>query len=339
MKGIIVEKSRLPEFIDDLIGRYKVYAPVNKNGLTCFGEIRSSSDLSPIFPCKTSSKEVLFPKCEILFRYQQDRGDVKLEEEAVEDETTVLFGLPPCEARGVALIEKAFTSGDFQDVNYLRRRENTLIIGKSCEDPLSTCFCTSVGGSPFGREGSDLVLQDLGGKYLLEAVSKKGEMFVDAFQGYDEATRAHVEEARRIAKIADSSLKLNVELLGIDERLEGMFDNPLWDAVYKKCIGCGVCTYLCPTCYCFDIVDEPKGSGGVRVRIWDSCQFPSFTLQGSGENPRQTGKERMRQRIMHKFNYYPKNFGTIACVGCGRCVRECPVNLDIREILKRIMIE
>jgi ferredoxin len=339
MKGILVEKSRLGELVDDLVKRYKVYAPIDKEGLTCFDEIRSSSDLSPTFPSKTPAKEVLFPQSEILFRYHQIHGDVTLEEEQVGAEMTVLFGLPPCEARGLALIERAFTSGDVQDAYYLRRRENALIIGKSCEDPPSTCFCTSVGGSPFGREGSDLVLQDLGDDYLLEAVSEKGETLIETLQGYDEATEAHIVEARRLAKIADSSLTSCVEVTGIDERLEGMFDDPLWEAIYKKCVGCGVCTYLCPTCYCFDVVDEPKGSRGVRVRIWDSCQYPLFTLQGSGENPRSSGKERMRQRIMHKFNYYPKIFSMIACVGCGRCVRECPVNLDIREILRRIVVE
>lgn len=337
MKKIVVAKSQLPSFIDDLTRRYKVFAPMNKDGLTCFGEVKSSKEANLSFQTKISSKEILFPRCETLFTYGLDNGDAKLEEPALIEENLVLFGLPPCEARGFTLIDKAFALGEFQDTRYLRRRENAIIIGKSCERPRSTCFCTSVGGSPFGKEGLDLLLQDLGDRYLLEATSEKGEKLIGEVKGYKDAAQTDIEEARRIAKTAEESVGIRLELKSIEEKLGNMFDDPLWNVIYQKCVGCGVCTYFCPTCYCFDIVDESKNSKGKRVRIWDSCQFPLFTLQGSGVNPRPTGKERMRQRIMHKFNYYPRNYNGIACVGCGRCVRECPVNLDIREILRMII--
>lgn len=339
MKGIIIDKKQLSGLIDDLIKRYKVYAPIDKDGLTCYGEIKSSREVNLNFQSKVSSKEILFPKCETLFTFELHDRDVKLKEPPVEDNKAVLFGLPSCEARSFVLIDKAFSSGDFQDIYYLRRRGNTIIIGKSCEHPRSTCFCTSVGGSPFGKEGLDLLLQDLGGRYLLEAVSEKGEKLVDDLQDYRNANQEDIEDAQQIAKIAEESVKTKLELKSIEEKLNEMFDDPLWNVVYQKCVGCGVCTYLCPTCYCFDIVDEPMGFKGKRVRIWDSCQFPLFTLQGSGVNPRLSGKERMRQRVIHKFNYYPKNYGGIACVGCGRCVRECPVNLDIREVLRMITVK
>ncbi len=340
MKGRIFDKARLSEFIDDLIKKRKIYAPINKDGLTCFSEIKSSSEIYFDFQSKLSSKEILFPRCETLFTYKRVDGDVKLEEIKVKDEESVLFGVPPCEARGFILIDKAFSSGEFQDVYYLRRRENTIIIGKSCQYPRNTCFCTSVGGSPFGREGVDLLLHDLGEKYLLELVSKKGEKLIDYIQKYENATETDIKMVQRIEKVAKESMKTRLELKNIEEKLDNMFEDPLWKIIYQKCVGCGVCTYLCPTCYCFDVVNEQiTPSEGKRIRIWDSCQFPLFTLQGSGENPRPTGKERMRQRMMHKFNYYPKNYDDIACVGCGRCIRECPVNLDIREVLKKIMAQ
>ena len=115
-----------------------------------------------------------------------------------------------------------------------------------------------------------------------------------------------------------------------------MYDDPFWDELHLKCLGCGACTYLCPTCHCFDIVDEGNAVRGKRVRNWDTCQFALFTHHTSGHNPRQSGKERMRQRVMHKFNYFVENQGEIACVGCGRCVRNCPVNLDIRAVIEGI---
>ncbi|UCH03274.1 MAG: 4Fe-4S dicluster domain-containing protein [Candidatus Bathyarchaeota archaeon] len=335
---MILKKIQLPKLIDDLIKRHKVYAPIEKDGITCYDEIRSSSQVTPNFQSKLSSKDVLFPKCEILFSYQLKGKDIKLEDPQPKEETTVLMGIPPCEARAFTRIDKAF-SGDFEDSSYLRRRENTIIIGKACEHPQQTCFCTSVGDGPFGKEGVDLLLQDLGSRYLLEAVSAKGEKLIKELHDYDNATHEDLQDAQQIANAAKESIKTQLMLQGIEEKLKTMFDDPIWNTIYLKCAGCGVCTYLCPTCYCFDIVDEASGSKGKRVRVWDSCQFSLFTLQGSGENPRPTGKARMRQRIMHKFEYFPKNFDTLACVGCGRCIRECPVNLDIRNILKMISIK
>ena len=337
MKGKIFKKDQLSDFIDDLLRKRKVYAPISQDGFTSFNEIKSSSEVYLDFQSKLSAKEIFFPRCETLFTYKKIDGDLKLEESKVKDEEIVLFGVPPCEARGFTLIDKAFSSGEFQDVYYLRRREKTIIIGKSCQSPRTTCFCTSVGGGPFGREGVDLLLHDLGEKYFLEIVSKKGETLLDLYTKYDNATESDIQLVQQNEKKVKDFMKSGLALQNIQEKLENMFEDPLWNIIYQKCVGCGICTYLCPTCYCFDMFDEQvTATDGKRLRIWDSCQFSLFTLQGSGENPRPTGKERMRQRMMHKFNYYPKNYDAIACVGCGRCVRECPVNLDIREVLKMI---
>jgi sulfhydrogenase subunit beta (sulfur reductase) len=118
--------------------------------------------------------------------------------------------------------------------------------------------------------------------------------------------------------------------------LDRIFEHPFWDTIHARCLKCGTCTYLCPTCHCFDISDETKGSDGVRIRSWDSCQYPLFTKMASGHNPRTSQKERWRQRVMHKFRYYVDNFGAVSCVGCGRCVMLCPVNIDIRKIITDI---
>lgn len=339
MKGILIEKSELLKLIDDLTKNYKVIAPVNKDGLVCLDEVNSESDIVLDLQSKIPSKDILFPRCENLFEYEVTDKDVNLVEPQLGDAKVILFGLPPCEARALTMLDKAFTSGEFQDPYFLNRRRNTIIIGKSCELPRSTCFCTSVGGNPFGKEGLDLILQDLNDKYLLEAVSEEGRKLIDQLRGYRGPSQDDILEVKRIAKTAEESFTIRLDLQRIAQKLEKMFDDPMWDIIYQKCVGCAICSYLCPTCYCFDIVDEDTGAKGKRVRVWDSCQFSLFTLQGSGENPRPTRKERMRQRIMHKFNYYPNEHGEIACVGCGRCICECPVNLDIRQILKMITAE
>ncbi|KKL62819.1 hypothetical protein LCGC14_2181390 [marine sediment metagenome] len=127
--------------------------------------------------------------------------------------------------------------------------------------------------------------------------------------------------------------------MNIEEKLDKIFDSSLWDRVHQRCLGCGIRTYLCSTCHCFALLDEKNNSGVQRVRSWDSCMFPEFTVEASGHNPRISNRERMRQRVMHKFNYFVKRFGQTACVGCGRCIQNCPVNIDIREIIEEIKNE
>jgi ferredoxin len=138
---------------------------------------------------------------------------------------------------------------------------------------------------------------------------------------------------KEIEDKASQKVDRSIQMDGIEKRLDLMVESSFWDRVHEKCIGCGVCTFLCPTCHCFDITDEAVNQKGQRVRNWDSCLFPIYSLETSGHNPRPTGRERTRQRLMHKFNYFPKNFGRVACVGCGRCIIYCPVQFDIREVL------
>jgi ferredoxin len=208
-------------------------------------------------------------------------------------------------------------------------------MGLACNQPMSTCFCTSVGGGPFSTDGLDVLWTDLGDRYLVEAFTAQGEALIAGRPQMREAGSEDVDQKAELAARAEGTIS-GPDVQGVKEKLDGMYDSPFWLQVHRKCLGCGACTYLCPTCHCFDIQDEGDRRQGRRVRNWDTCQFSQFTLHASGHNPRISGKERMRQRMMHKFNYFVENFHAIACVGCGRCVRECPVNLDIRAVLMGI---
>jgi ferredoxin len=255
------------------------------------------------------------------------------------DERLLLFGIRPCDALAIACLDKLFNEfGSTKDPYYARRREKSVVVALACNEPRDTCFCTSVGGSPAGTEGADAVAFDLGDTLLLEAVTPKGEGFLESL-GETVAAQASDNEARKTvsAKAVEKVRKLDTA--GLKEALEKSFDSPVWSSVAEICLGCGLCTYQCPTCHCFDISDEKKGGEGRRIRTWDSCQFPLFTLHASGHNPRPSKKERMRQRIMHKFQYTVDNVGKAFCVGCGRCVANCPVNLDIRQTIKRVTSE
>jgi len=336
MKWKVIEKSKIPILIQELTKEHEVFAPVKKKSLVSFERVSSGNEAYLDFQnTKKPPKEVFFPQTEILFTYRVGKKGVEIEEAPALRRKVVLLGVRPCDARGFVLLDKFFSFGEHKDLYYLEKMENTTTIGLACNHPLSTCFCTSIGGSPFGKEGVDLLLQDLNDKYLIETVTEKGEKFIEKFPWLKDAEKGDIEKAKRLSEDAEKAIRSKVSVEGVSEKLDRMFDDPIWDQIRQRCVGCGVCTYLCPTCCCFDILDEETGEGK-RVRIWDSCQFPFFTLQGSGHNPRPSEKERMRQRIMHKFNYYVKNFGESLCVGCGRCVRECPVNLDIREVVEEI---
>jgi ferredoxin len=153
---------------------------------------------------------------------------------------------------------------------------------------------------------------------------------------FEDAQEKDRERLAKVKKQAEEKIKSKVVIEGLEEKLDKIFDSPFWDRVHQRCLGCAICTYLCSTCHCFALLDERVNSREQRVRSWDSCMFPDFTLEASGHNPRISNRERMRQRVMHKFNYFVKNFGETACVGCGRCIQNCPVNIDIREIIEEI---
>jgi ferredoxin len=201
---------------------------------------------------------------------------------------------------------------------------------------MSSCFCASVGGGPGDGTGSDVLAVNLETDLLFKAQTGRGVDLL-RFLGDElaEATPAALEESEERLRIAADQLP-HVKTEDSARRLRDAFDSPVWDSAGRKCLGCGTCSFLCPTCHCFDITDEVRGGEGRRVRSWDSCAYPLFTLHGSGHNPRPTPKERWRQRVMHKFRYAVENFGVSFCVGCGRCVRNCPVSMDLRMALKEV---
>ncbi|MFC2105641.1 4Fe-4S dicluster domain-containing protein [Candidatus Bipolaricaulota bacterium] len=259
-----------------------------------------------------------------------------LETTPLPEETTVLFGLRPCDAASLELLDKIFLDEAYLDPYYKSRREGTTIIALACKEPGSACFCTSVGGGPGASAGADVIAFDLGEALLLEAVTDKGEALLTKHEKLLSAAVAG-DDAAKEKVIAGAEAKLQpIKTDGLAAKLAELFDAPIWEAIGERCVGCGTCTYLCPTCHCFGITDEKSDTAVQRIRVQDACMFPRFTLEASGHNPRGTQGARARQRVMHKFSYTVDNLGETFCVGCGRCVVHCPVNIDIREILEEV---
>jgi sulfhydrogenase subunit beta (sulfur reductase) len=311
------------------------YAPADgRNGI----ELRTVTSQEEIAfgydNLKLSPKSVLFPQNEVLCRYTGDT----VEEVQIEAEDAIVFGIRPCDVFALSCLDKVFGGANdrFQDPYYMSRREKALIIALVCDEPRTTCFCTSVGGGPGTGAGSDILATELAEVLLFESYTEKGKSLIEGSELFRQPTSDEMTEKEEIIRRAEESMveipKPDME--GLAEKLDKGFEDPLWDSMTQSCLGCGVCTYLCPTCHCFDITDEKDRKGdGIRLRTWDSCQYPLFTVHASGHNPRVNKKQRMRQRIMHKFAYAVENTGETFCVGCGRCVIHCPVNLDIRDML------
>jgi len=336
MNARTIGKTELINFLAGLGSKYDVFAPVKKDGAICFEPLSSPEDVVFDYPNSLRTpKEFFFPQAEVLFTFQGTERQT--DRPAANTKPQVLFGVRPCDSKALLLLDSVFDQEDYQDPYYIEKRKNMVLVGLACRNPQSTCFCTSVGGGPFDKEGLDILVTELDdNRCYVEILTEKGEQLIAEDSSFKTAYKSDAQQIENLKKKAEAKITAKVPIDGLKEKLDGMFDSPLWDKITERCLGCAVCTYLCPTCHCFALLDEKVSSQGKRIRNWDSCMFPIFTLEASGHNPRASNRERMRQRIMHKFNYFVDNFGQTACVGCGRCLINCPVNMDIREIIETI---
>ncbi|MDP3880456.1 MAG: 4Fe-4S dicluster domain-containing protein [Dehalococcoidales bacterium] len=337
MESRIIQKKDIANLLNRLSAGYEILAPVERDSIILFEAITSGDEaILDYHNSKIPPKRALFAQKETLFRYSSAKDADKIEVPPAPEKPRLIFGIHPCDARSFTLLDRVF-DGVYQDPYYLQRRANTIVVSLGCLKPGAGCFCTSVGGGPFSTEGSDIMLTDIGDEYLAQALTDRGRQLLADAPETVAATEDELSLAQQVTGNAEAAIPPVLNTEGLKEKLDSLSAAPVWHSLAEKCLGCGVCTYLCPTCHCFDIVDERAGDGGERLRIWDSCQFPLFTLQASGMNPRHTVKERLRQRVMDKFSYTVDHHGRISCVGCGRCVTECPVNLDIRRVVNTIL--
>lgn len=288
---------------------------------------------------RMSVKGAFFPQRETILRFE---GSVLREVPAPADRPLVVFGARPCDAKSLLFMDKVFEgratapgNATHEDPYYVARRRAAIVISLACDAPAASCFCTSVGGHPHGTDGADILASRAGknGDFLLEPMTDKGRAFLAGHAALLAPAGADAEAARE-ARGREAAAKMQaLDFSGVKEKADASFDSPVWERIVQSCLGCGVCTFVCPTCHCFDITDETSGTGGIRIRTWDACQYPLYTVHASGHNPRPAKRARMRQRIMHKYSYTVETAGMVSCTGCGRCVRLCPVNLDIRQML------
>ncbi len=334
-----INKEKLPALWERLADEAALYLPVEEGGVVNFAPWKEGAAVNlDVINTMVPPKHLVFPQSENYLRFHVEGSKLEIEPLDV-DGPYVVFGARPCDVAGIAIIDKLFLDEPC-DTLYKERRDNGTIISLGCNEPEETCFCTSFDLEPGFSPDADISTWDLGEYLLWEPRNEKGQALTakldDLLEAADSGAAQAVEKLRQDAASREAAVvrEHGWEVQGVKEALEDKFDSEIWDEIYRRCLGCGVCTYLCPTCHCFDVQDYSKGQEGLRFRCWDSCMFGDFTLMAHGENPRPTQKERVRQRFMHKLLYYPSNFEVYACVGCGRCVRKCPVNIDITQVIK-----
>ncbi len=336
----ILGKDKLDDWIAAL-SDWQVFAPAMEDDIWSYQPINGKVQLehsNTVQPPKGFS----FPQREVFFSFEHIKGQpprlTPIEPKAVRH---AVFGVRPCDGAGMVRMDTVFND-QFQDNYYQARRSNVAYIGLACNKPQGiNCFCKSVGGSPVASEGMDVLMTDLGDRYYVAAVTETGKALMAAADkvfsepSADDKKKLKEVHANAVAQPQRAIKDVDAAPAG----LKASFDSPLWEELARACIGCGACTFLCPTCHCFDINDENTSSSplrGNRVRTWDNCQFPDFTMHTSGHNPRENQGSRLRQRVSHKFQYFPENFGMPQCTGCGRCITECSVGIDIVNVVNKV---
>jgi ferredoxin len=329
MQAKWISKKELKKLLTAWTKHYLVYAPIDNDHELAFQMVKEPARIvvDGYSNTRYPAKSLFLPQSEVLMKYDGILHSVENTEKE-----KILFGIRPCDAHAMQLLEHALVDVENPDLYWKQKRESAIVISKACIAPEETCFCTAVGGSPFNTADSDVLLVEMGEDYCVYVLTEKG---ISLCKELPDAEDTQLQAVKKLTKKVVGRMPVLLPKQELHNALMASFETEFWKDVSQSCLGCGVCTFLCPSCFCFDIVDETVRKE--RVRNWDTCMFRTYSLEASGHNPRPTKVERTRQRIMHKFAYWVDLIDEIGCTGCGRCVKYCPVNIDIREIAEKAL--
>ncbi len=322
----VATRDALTTWLDRLAQNQRLIAPRDADGTLLYAPVTHAAEI--VFDGtrpKMSAKSALFPATHTLLSIDKRGEQVTLSEPAADPQ--VVFGLRPCDARGISVLDAVFIQREPVDTNYARRREATTLVGLACTAMGPTCFCSSMGGAPDDARHLDVLMSQVDGGYAVNAVTAKGQALIQELELRDSAATPTPPALNSTEPPVNKA------------RLRDRFRDRYWDLLAERCLGCRVCSYVCPTCRCFDVRDEAverRTNRTVydRVRGWDACTGANYRVVAGGANPRKTPGTRLRNRFFCKLDYMAEDYGVDGCVGCGRCVESCPVNIDIVEVMR-----
>ena len=334
-KCLIANQTALFNEISSLMD---LYIPVETtNGNASFKKYQDGMVMSNVLKTDRSPKDLFFPQTQCLMEFKTQGKTIEVIDNRKEAEDFVVFGVRGCDVKSLEVLDRVFLVEPV-DTYYATRREHGIIISMACNRPDETCFCKTFGVDASSPAG-DIVCYKTNDALYLDAKTEKGEKLLSKL---DKVT---IEDDGKDAKKVQEDIKAIVEKLPLanlkadafgSDLTQKYFDAPEWESLSKSCLGCGTCTFVCPTCQCYDIKDFKTNNGVERFRCWDSCMYSEFTKMSAGQ-PRLSQLERFRQRFMHKLVYFPtNNDGMFSCVGCGRCVAKCPISMNIVKVMKTL---
>jgi len=339
-----ISKNDIKELLKRAAGDWQTHVPLeNEEGDTLFMPLpKEASKLKEALErvnlrdewVVISPKDIFFPQMEELFHFQGEKIT-----EQVEASKKLIFGVRPCDAKGIFFVDEFFKR-NFQDLFYLSRAKDRLIVVVGCLNPPrpGACFCTSAKTGPFAEGGYDLQLVDIGDEYLVEIGSKKGEDFINSYSDlFKDAGEAGPTAAEKVKSKAAKAINLKVDFQKALEILKGSQDLvESYKRIGERCIYCGGCLYVCPTCTCFNVFDTKNNDKGARRRNWDGCVFKGYTREASGHNPRDEKWLRTARRYEHKLKDDYSSTGMSGCIACGRCLVSCPVEIGMSKFIEEI---
>lgn len=339
MLKIAIEK--LDELFKAVAEKQTLYIPADRaDGASEYKKYKDGMKLSKNLNTLRSAKDFFFPQTENLADFKMEGKKIEVIDIREESEDFVVFGVRACDARSFTILDKVFLSEPV-DSYYKNRRDHGTIVTMACTKPAETCFCGTFGIDPTEPEG-DVACWSDGENIFFNANNEKGQKFVDSVSCLlEDGDTAKLDETKAKTKEILAKLplaNLSTEAFGGDKLMEH-FKSEKWAELSESCLGCGTCTFVCPTCQCYDIKDFNTGHGIKRFRCWDSCMYSDFTKMAHG-NIRNSQLERFRQRFMHKLVYFPSNNnGEFGCVGCGRCLSKCPISMNIVKVMKALEVK
>lgn len=339
---MLLKKERITDLLSEIAKQARVYVPLDpgagsdntaKSGRTNASRFELyHSGIVPAFDLVNTilpPKDMLFPQTQKMYRFGTDDEGNSFVDVMHDSEEVVIFGIRSCDARSIECMDDVFLTRGYGDTFYQERRDKLTTVAIGCASAAETCFCDSMGLDPNLAPSADVQLSPCtdGASYKVVPQSDKGQALVANWQAFLEMSDAQSMQ---------TSCTLKVNTTGLKDKMEAMFEHPYWQQLAKKCLTCGTCTYVCPTCHCFDISQENKMKDGERFRCWDSCMFSEYTEMAGNHNPRPSKMPRVRQRFMHKLCFFEDRYEKTLCVGCGRCVEKCPVALDITLLIDEV---